>query len=1071
MKEFKLSLIFVLLSIYASFGQQRTITGTVTDEEGLALIGANVIIKNTSVGTVTDIDGAYSLEVPTGTEVLSISYTGYAAQEIEIGNRSVIDIVLSEGIILETAVVTALNIERQDRALGYSIEQISGDEVQQRAEPDVLRALQGKVAGVQISGSSGAPGSATRITIRGASSFLGSNEPLYVVDGIPFDNTQYNSSNQLSGGGAYGTPIATLDPNNIAGISVLKGAAAAALYGSRAANGVVLITTKTGSAQPSNRGLEVGLTTSYSLEQIAGLPEYQNTYGAGADFLFQNANGSWGPAFATLDNIPLWGPLAANFPELPATIPYQADPDNVESLFQDGHVYEVGLNLSTGNEQYRLSASMSHLDQEGYIPFSGFTRTSLNVGVNANLTNGFRIGGNLSYSRARTEGPFFGENGSASPEAASSFARTLWLNRAWDLSLPYELPGGGSVIHNGAAIDHPLWSWEHNGVKDQTDRIGGSFSIGYDVADWLSIDYRLGTNIYNTRRQQIWDLGSVGYSGTGAVSDDDIAFEELNSDLIITARTSITPDLQLKALVGNNVNQRTTDRQAILGTQILAPNIFDIDNTNSVVPNGGTFQKRRLVGVFGELEFSYKNFLFLTATGRNDWSSTLPTRNRSFFYPSVSASAVLNEALNIKSSVLTGLRVRASWAEVGNDANPYLLVNTFNINHGASTGLVGSLADISLPFVGQPGFTQSNVAGDPNLTPEFTREYEFGTLLEFFYGRVGLDITYYKRNSTDQIANVSLPSASGFEQFTTNFGDLQNEGIEIGLQLVPIQTKSGFKWDIYTAFTHNENEVIALADGIEMINLRNLFGGGIRPILKPGAPYGALFGTVAARDEAGNLLIDPNTGTFFPETDNNGFDIIGDPNPDFSVGITNTFQFKGVTLSAVIDYRHGGDIYSTTVERLLGRGVVADTEDREPSRIIPGVLGNPTTGEPILDESGNKIQNTIQVTTNDLFFQPGFGGYFINAPDEFSVYDGTNIRLREVSLGYAFPKTLLDKTPFGSASLTFVGRNLWRFAPNIPHSTNFDPERNGFGATNTQGIEYATAPQSKRYSLQLNVTF
>ena len=386
--------------------------------------------------------------------------------------------------------------------------------------------------------------------------------------------------------------------------------------------------------------------------------------------------------------------------------------------------------------------------------------------------------------------------------------------------------------------------------------------------------------------------------------------------------------------------------------------------------------------------------------------------------------------------------------------------------------LIGSTAESDFPFNGQPGITQSNVAADNRLTPEFTTEIEVGGRLEFFYGRIDLDFSFYKRNSTDQIANISIPSATGFEQLTTNFGDLQNQGVEVGLRLVPIKLRNGLTWDIYANFTKNESEVIELLEGVDRINIRNLFGGGIRPVLEVGQPYGALYGTETARDDEGNLLIDPNNGALFPSLKNNGFGIIGDPNPDFTLGISNTFSFKNFSLSVLMDYRHGGDFYSTSVERLLGRGVVKDTEDREPSRIIPGVLGNPNTGLPLLDENGNKIPNTIQITTNDLFFQPGnTASFFINGQDDASVFDGTVIRLREISFGYTFPKKLLDKTPFGNASLTFTGRNLWHFAPNIPHSLHLDPERNGFGATNTQGIEYATAPQSKRYGLNLNVTF
>jgi TonB-linked SusC/RagA family outer membrane protein len=1056
-----------------ALAQQRTITGSVLDPEGEPLIGANILAKGTTFGTATDIDGSYELTVNGDVKILIFSYTGFSSQEVALGISNVVDVTLTEGLTLSEAIVTALGIEKSDRSVGYAVEEVKGDLVQQKSEPDVLRSLSGKVPGVQISGSSGAPGSATRITIRGSSSFLGSNDPLFVVDGIPYDNTQYSSTNQLNSGAAYGSPIANIDPNNIESMSVLKGAAAAALYGSRASNGVIVITTKTGNSRASQKGLEVSFSSSYSVEQITGLPDYQNTYGNGADFLYSNANGSWGPAFSGLDSFPTWTNYTAVFPELGASSPYVAQPNNVSNLFQNGHVIENSVSISSGGENARIAATFSHLDQEGYIPFSGFDRTSISVGSSGRLANGLIVNGSLSYTRSNTNGPFFGESGSSAPDAGSSFARTLWLGRGWNTDLPFENPANNrSIFFNTNAIDHPLWSWKHNGMDERTDRIGGKFSLGYDITDNINVTYAIGTNQYTTGRQLVWDIGSIAYSRAGAIVNDDISFEEIESNLLLTYDDQISNDFSLRATVGHNLNQRTVDRQAVLGTTIVSPGIFDIDNTNSLVPNGGTFSKRRLIGAFYDVTVGYNNYLFLNTTGRNDWSSTLPADSRSFFYPSVSMSAVLTEALNIDSRVLTNAKLRASWAKVGNDAPVYSLSNTFNVNLGANTGLIGSTAESDFPFNGQPGITQSNVAADPRLTPEFTTEIELGGRLEFFYGRIDVDFSFYKRNSTDQIANISIPSATGYEQLTTNFGDLQNKGIEVGLHLIPIKLRNSLTWDIYTNFTKNESEVISLLEGVERINIRNLFGGGIRPVLEVGQPYGALYGTQTARDEEGNLLIDPNNGALFPSLKDNGFGIIGDPNPDFTLGVSNTVSFKNFSLSFLIDYRHGGSFYSTSVERLLGRGVVKDTEDREPSRIIPGVLGNPNTGEPILDENGNKIPNTIQITTNDLFFQPGnTASFFINGQDDASVFDGTVVRLREISFGYTFPDKLLEKTPFGRASLTFTGRNLWHFAPNIPHSLHLDPERNGFGATNTQGIEYATAPQSKRYGVNLNVTF
>ncbi len=1069
-------LLLIILSgllLPQAFAQERTVSGKVTAaENGDALPGVNVVVKGTTNGTVTDVDGNYKLAVDASATTLVYSFIGLATLEVPIGGRSVIDVQLSsDDIRLDEIVVTAVGIEREKKALGYSVENISADQVAQKSEPDVLRALQGKVPGVNITGSTGLPGSATRITIRGASSFLGNNEPLFVVDGTPYNNQQFTTYNQLTGGGAYANALATLDPNNIESITVLKGAAAAALYGSRAANGVVLVTTKAGSSRASRKKLEVTFNSSYSVEEIANLPEYQNLYGNGTEFQYQNSNGSWGAAFSSLDSFPTWPLYTAAFPDLPANLPYEAQPDNVSSLFEKGSVLENSITISGGNERSIFSAVLSTLNQDGYIPFSTFQRNNLSIGGNTELDNGLNVGCNFTYTRSVQEGPLLGENGAQDPGAASSFARTLWLGRTWDTSLPYTNPTtGGPVFFNTLGVDHMLWSWENNGIESTVDRFVANINAGYDITDNLNVTYKIGVNTFVDRRLQIWNIGSTAFGGAGSVLKDDIYFQEIESNLLVTYTKDINEDFNVRAVVGHNVNQRTTDRQQVQGQGIISPGIFDIDNTSSVVPTGGGFSRRRLYGVFGDVSLGYRNYLFLNLTGRNDWSSTLPEENRSFFYPAVSTSFIFTEALGINSNILTSGKLRASWARVGNDALPYQLENTFLVNLGANTNAIGALRDNDLPFLGQPGITQSDVSFDPDLTPEFTKEFELGTALEFYNGRATLNFTYYDRRTTDQIANVTLPSASGFQQLVTNFGEVSNKGIEVGLDVTPVQLNNGLTWNMFVSFTRNRSKVESLADGIERINIRNLFGGSVTPVLEPGQPYGILRGSRSARDEEGNLLINPANGYLFPDLQQGK---IGDPNPDFLLGITNSISFKGITLRAVIDYRHGGDLYSTTIERLLGRGVTRDTEDREATRIIEGFLGDPATGLPLLDENGNKIPNTIQVTTNDLFFANGapIETFGINAADEWSVWDGTVVRLREVSLGYQFPTSLLNKTPFGSASITFTGRNLWYNAPNVPEYTNFDPEVNSFGSTNTQGIEFASAPSSKRYGVNLRLTF
>ena len=1050
------------------FAQSREISGKVTSvDDGTPLPGVNVLVKNSTKGTVTDLNGSYALEVPADANTLVFSFIGYQSKEVAIGNQSQINVSLETDIRqLGEVVVTAAGIARESRNLGYSIEKVESEKVQQVAEPDALRALQGKVPGLNISSSTGVPGSATRITIRGNSSFFGNNQPLFIVDGTPYNGQQFTSYNQLTGGASYSTPLAALDPNSIESITVLKGAAAASLYGSRAANGVVVITTKQGSGASAQKGLEVTVNSSYSIEEIANLPDYQNTYGNGTEFQYRQSNGSWGPRFSQFDSVPAW-PSYRNAGIVGANIPYVPRPDNVANLFRKGGVLDNSVTISGGDATSSFSLTASNLNNKGYIPNSKFNRTSIGVGGRKKLVNGLEVGGNLSYSSSVQDGPLFGENGAQDPAAASSFARTLWLGRTWNTDLPTTDADGNPLFFVGG-VDHPLWSWQNNGVTSNLERVTANATLGYSFVEWLRFDLRAGVNQFNDRRQQLWDIGSIAYSGNGAILDDDINYQEIEVNALLTSNFNINQDLSFTGILGYNLNQRTTDRQAFLGNTIISPGIYDIDNTSNLVPFGGDYERRRLIGAYSDITLGYRNYLYLNLTGRSDWSSTLPIENNNYFYGSSSLSFVFTEPLNLGGEVLNEGKIRLSVARVGNDADPYQTINLFNVNLGANTNVIGSLPDNDFPFNGVSATTRSVLAYDPQLSPEFTTEYEIGTELVFFTNRLNLDFTYYYRKSTDIIANISLPNSSGFEQFLTNIGEMENKGVEIGLGITPLRLQNGFEWQIFNSFTLNRNKVLSLVDGVERINVRNLFGGGVTPVIEPGEPYGILRGSVSARDEEGNYLIDPATGMLIQAVE---FDKIGDPNPDFLLGVTNTFSFKGLSLNVLVDYRQGGDIYSTTVERLLGRGVTKDSEDREASRIVPGFLGNPITGEPLLDENGEKIPNTIQVSSNDLYFQNSGGSFAINAEDEATVYDGTVIRLREVSLSYALPKKLIESTPFGSVQIGLVGRNLWYNAPNIPEHTNFDPEVNGFGSTNTQGIEYASAPTSRRYGVNLRFTF
>lgn len=1054
--------------------QDRTVSGRVTSaEDGSPLPGVNVVLKGTQSGTVTDVDGNYRLAVPGQPgEVLVFTFIGLQTQEVEIQSRTVVDIRMQTDVTqLSEVIVTAVGVEREARALGYSVENVSATKVQQVAEIDPLRALQGKVAGVNISGTSGAPGSSTRMTIRGNTSLLGENQPLFVVDGIPYNNAENSSFNGLANGAAYSSRFSDIDPNNIESITVLKGGAAAALYGTRAANGVVVITTKSGKSTASKKGLEVSYSSQYAVEKIGNLPDFQNRYGTGSNFSYAQANGSWGAPFPgtvpyqTIDQIPHWYNNRPGMEDYWGTfVPYRAYPNNVKDLFQNGSLFENSLTVSGGNETSNLSVTLTRSTNEGYVPNTEFDKTNISVGGRTILANKLIVGASLQYTKSFQRAVQSGVGLSGSNNN-SAFARALFMGRNWDLSQPYQNPvdNGSEFMVARSQADNPYWSYENAGVLSDVNRIFATTDFAYDVNDWLNFTYKIGINAYNQSITDFIRPGSTGPSsnpGAGRVVEDYIGYEEIESNFIVNFTPTISDDISLSAFIGHNVNQRTTDRQSYQGIGYVTFDIDDIDNTNAVTPFGGDYERRRIFGVFADATLGYRDWAFLNVTARNDWSSTLPKSNNSFFYPAASLSVILTEALDIESNFLNFLKLRVAGSQVGKDTDPYQLVPVYLVNPPPTT-----VDPIDFPFRGVPGASLSNVERDPNLKPERTRDYEFGVDAKVLDNRVGISATYYKRRSFDQIAPISLPSTSGFNSYLTNFGEVSNEGIEVSLDVTPVRLENSFTWNIYGTFTHNKNVIEELTAGTDEIQFGAGFAGGVISTHRPGQEYGLLLGTVAARDDEGNLLIDPSNGQLLQAFDRQ---IIGNPNPDFIVGLSNSFSYKGIRLGVVLEYKQGGDLYSNTVQSLLGRGVLKTTENREMNVVIPGVYGDATTLEPIRTEGGQKIPNTTMIEQNSLWFGTSFA---INGLDEYSVYDATWVKLREISLGYDLPRNLLANTPIGSASISLTGRNLWFKAPNMPEATNFDPEINQFGASNQQGIEWAAAPSVKRYAVTLRVTF
>lgn len=1039
-----------------------TINGTITDETGAALVGVSVVVRGTAVGTITDLDGSYAVEVPENS-VLIFSYIGYKTSEVNIAGRSVIDIRMEQDVSqLSEVVVTALGIERNKQSLSYAVSEVDGAEISQKAEPDVLRALSGRVAGVNITSAGGASGSSTNIVIRGNNSATGNNQPLFVVDGIPFDNSLSNTADDpAAAASTYSNRALDLDPNDIKTMTVLKGGAAAALYGSRASNGVVLITTYSGSR--SQKGLEVELSNTVGFERIARLPNYQNRFGQGntssatgrATFS-SAATESWGPEFGNgVLNGGLFddGGVVKYNNHLGDDVPYQAFPDNVEEFFQTGAQRETAIKIRGGGPTSGFAIVASNVDNSGFLPFTGLRRTSVKTSGNTILENGLDLSASATYVNTQQDGILSGGHNTLS----SINRQTLFIPRSYDLSGFQFIDPVTGTQNRYTFWDDPNWLAQEGPYTSDVNRFYGNVNLKYDINDWLNVAYRIGANSYTDFRNQIIPRGS--FNGPGNIVNHTISFNELNSDLILTGSRDLSSNLNLRFIVGQNYNQRTTDEDVLNGTGIIKRGITRISNAETIVSDLSRFSQRRIIGTYADVTLSYRDWLFLNATGRNDWSSTLPEGSRSFFYPSVSAAFVFTDAFDIKSNTLSSGKLRVAFAKIGNDADPYLLSTVNEIN--------GSAGSLQFPFGGVSASTIGDNAGNVNLRPEFTTEWEIGAEIRLFNNKLGIDAAVYDKVTKDQIFSVNVQAPTGFLTQTLNAGEIANKGVELGVDFTPISTPNGFSWTIFAAFSRNVSRVNELADGIDFINPG--FGqASYGNVLKVGEQYGVFQAEVATRDESGNLLINPATGltTKAPLQE-----IVGDPNPDFMLGVTNAISYKGLAIGALLDFRKGGDIMSLSAGYLRGFGITEETTERDRSYIIPGILADPSDlTQPLLDESGNTIANDVQITPQE-FWAGAVSGSTTNQyrfAGEAYVFDATVLRLRELTIGYEAPREWFENSFIGSASITLIGRNLWFKAPNMPH---IDPEVSTYGAGNAQGVEQYAPPTTKNYSVNIRFTF
>jgi len=1020
--------VLVLILSSAFMHGQRTVTGTISDSGGVPLPGVSVVIKTTTTGTATDFDGVFSLDVKE-TDVLEISFIGFKTVEITVGSQTIINVTLEEDSeALDEVVITAQGIKKSKKALGYAITKLNSEDVEKRPEADLAKTLQGKIAGVTITQSNGETGATSSIRIRGSISLTGANGPLIVVNNVPFAGS-----------------IRDIDPNDIQSMSILKGFNAAVLYGSEGRNGVILIQTKSGNAALGGSKTTTSISTTAYVNTVSQLPEYQNKYGQGQEYSFIPTFLSGdGPAFSTLDEVVHpYASLGNIFPEFEGKkVPYTAKPNNIKNLFNVGTGIIHALSISSSKEKVAFNLSAGYTDEEGIIGKNDLKRFNISIGGNAQITDKLNIAATLNYSTRKL-------NRIQSQEV---FNRIFYLPRNIDLTkLPYQNPlTGESVYYRNDT--NPLWTLNNSGVNDNVVRVFGTVNVGYRLNDAFNLTYRAG---YDSEHLNTFDYSNKG--GVGTSISDEFINGYLNLDsrkevvvdqtLIVGYNKQLTDDLSFEAQVGVNSkltkSQRTSsDSQGQFVYNFLRPSNYKTSQASFVTAD------ENIAGVFGQFQLGYKNYLYATISGRNDWGSTVESENQSLFYPGTSVSFIPTSAFDMSGDVINYLKFRAAYATSSGFPGPYRTRSTLIIDANRFAA-----ADGSLPVTNR----FSRRFANPDLKPELHREFEIGIETKLFRNRVTLETSLYKRVSEDQIVESPLAPATGYDVQFINLGRVDNKGIEVDLG-IDIIKNDNFRWNLRNIFTADESLVVeTTAAGADINLIADRWA-------VEGQPINVIKGDYALRDAEGNFLINSNGGNSrlgeIVNSNNVGLDdkVIGDPNADWRLTTINNLSYKNFTFSAQIEYRHGGEISARSVEDLLERGVTRDTENREGSFIIPGFLADSGTGELILDPNGNKIPNNNQLGG----LRTVFSNYYDN--NDLSMWDASVFRIREISFGYTLLRKKDGNMPFEKIDFTLTGRNLWYIAPNFPKYVNFDPE-------NDRGLGRNNVPSTKRFALGISATF
>jgi TonB-linked SusC/RagA family outer membrane protein len=1072
---------FIGLSVIA---QDIQITGTITNaEDGNALPGVSVGVKGTTNGTATDVNGKYTIKAPTN-GVLIFSFVGMQSQEVEIGGKTVIDLALeTEALAVGEVVVTALGISKEKKALGYSVQDVKSEEINRTMNTNLVNSISGKVAGVQVTSSAGVAGGSSFITIRGRNSITGDNQPLFVVDGVPIDNSMNYSgnpddgTNNLTNGVAYSNRAIDLNPDDVESVSVLKGGAASALYGLRAANGAIIITTKKGKNTGGLRNSVVNFNSSVSFDEVNKLPGLQTSYTQGeggqwigADDVNPYKMFSWG---ARIDTMRFDGSnykydangKLVGMSDPTATSNHAVAYDNPGNFFRTGVTYNNNISVSGGNDVGTLYVSYANTKSTGVVPNNDFTKNNFKISGEAKASNKLTISGEANYINS---------GGTRIQQGSNISGVMLGLMRTpptFDDAAGYQFDDGTQRNYRGGGgYDNPYWTVNKNQFKDQVNRLIGNVGFSYKFNSWANLNYKLGTDFYTDDRKQFFDIHSRAYPA-GQVFQDHQFNRDLNSDLLLILKHNITNDLDFNLTLGNNMFQSQYQQLYAQGDQMTIPGFYHISNTSSVLVRESD-SKKRTAAFFGDLTLSYKGMLFYNGTYRKEWSTTLPDGKNAFPYWSSSLGFVFTELSGLKdNSILSFGKLRASYAIVANDA-PVFYTAT---NYDAGFYNNGYISGISFPFEGTSGFQVGDVLGNSELKPEKLRSAEVGGEFRFLKNRIGIDVAYYNNRNSDLILQVPVSGAAGYIVKNMNAAVMENKGIEMVVNFSSIKTSS-FEWETVINFTKNNNKVTDLAPGVANISLGGFTGTDIRAV--KGYSYGSIFGSDFIRDSQGRIVIDdvptigadPNPNYGYPVYEPSANQVsLGSTLPDWTMGFTNSFRFKGIELSMLIDVKKGGKMWDGTRGVMNYFGTGAETGDRDKNYVFDGVLGHtngtdPATGDFIVVSNGTP--NTINVKRDENWYTGNGGGF--DGPASQYVEDASWVRLKELSLSYALRSKLVDKTKILKGLSIFVsGRNLWLLTP----YKGIDPETNLYGSANTQGLDYFNMPSTKTYTIGLKAIF